>query len=616
MNHEPGSHDSNPSLSSNDPSSPCASSGLILSDESAQDSSSGLSSLLDDSAADLAISSACNMLSFVTANCMPEFIDVFSVLTPPQVGVLTDLVSMGAEIERLPFYQELPHSTFTRELGQAIHDNRTVLSLVLASTDQGLGRTPRLARMFRSAAGPQLERLKFAGIEFHQSETRALAEALGRCSGLRRLKIFYSAIDADSAHLLARGIAAIRSLEEISFSHVAIDSGPASEITEGLRNHHSLRKVHIELDQTDYSPLLRLPLKQLHTLTFRVYPTQESGIISLLSAFLSHDRCALESLDLSDKNMGPAEGSKLVQLVLRAPHLRAIDISENPRIGAKAGGPLGNAIQRSCIGSLWSLNVDNCGLGPGLAAMLGQMRGPAVGLTSLDVSGNSIGDAGAKAISVFILERARSLTDLNLSVNKISVDGANSLAGALKKAVSIASLRFDLNEFGPSGAVGVLDALTSQSGTRPMRMISLLGCEIGGKGTEAVARLIRKRGCQEVRLTANTLTANEIRVVVDAIADNNDVTMDLNIAGNPIGCDGAKLVAERLILENRVVRRLDMRDIGLGDAGAKAIVDAMRGRKAGGPLRELQVEKDDCEEEGLEMMHDLELEGSGFHVSA
>ncbi len=78
-------------------------------------------------------------------------------------------------------------------------------------------------------------------------------------------------------------------------------------------------------------------------------------------------------------------------------------------------------------------------------------------LTSLDLEGNGIGDAGATALAT-ALQTNTTLTSLNLECNGIGAAGATALATALQTNTTLTELNLEHNDIRDVAAVALLSA--------------------------------------------------------------------------------------------------------------------------------------------------------------
>jgi internalin A len=192
----------------------------------------------------------------------------------------------------------------------------------------------------------------------------------------------------------------------------------------------------------------------------------------------------------------------------------------------------------SHIDGLTSLDLMGNQIGDAGAEALARLSG----LTSLDLMGNQIGDAGAEALA-----RLSGLTSLHLGANQIGDAGAEALA----RLSGLTSLNLWGNQIGDAGA----EALSRLGG---LTSLKLMGNQVGDAGAEALSRLSG--------LTSLHLMDNQIGDAgAEALSRLSGLT-SLDLRGNQIGDAGAEALARLSGLTS-----LDLRANEIGDAGAEAL---------------------------------------------
>jgi Leucine-rich repeat (LRR) protein len=163
-------------------------------------------------------------------------------------------------------------------------------------------------------------------------------------------------------------------------------------------------------------------------------------------------------------------------------------------------------------------------------------------LTSLNLWGNDIGDAGAASLAALT-----QLTSLNLAGNQIGAAGAASLAALTQ----LTSLDLGGNQIGDAGAAS-LAALTQ------LTSLDLGGNQIGDAGAASLAAL--------TQLTSLDLTGNQIGAAGAASLAALTQLTSLNLGNNQIGAAGAASLAALTQLTS-----LDLWGNQIGDAGAASL---------------------------------------------
>jgi internalin A len=206
-------------------------------------------------------------------------------------------------------------------------------------------------------------------------------------------------------------------------------------------------------------------------------------------------------------------------------------------------------------------------------------------LTSLDLANNSIGDAGAEAIGSLA-----GLTALDLADNQIGDAGAE----AIGSLAGLTALNLANNKIGDAGAeaIGSLAGLTA---------LDLADNQIDDKGVSAIVSLtelvslnlsgnrLGDRGCQAIawrlsKLTTLALGRNRVGYAgVLAISRHSGLT-SLDLVDNRIFDSGAAAIARLPGLTS-----LDLARNRIGEAGARVILDAWADPSTAGRRRHLDL---------------------------
>jgi Ran GTPase-activating protein (RanGAP) involved in mRNA processing and transport len=202
----------------------------------------------------------------------------------------------------------------------------------------------------------------------------------------------------------------------------------------------------------------------------------------------------LKSLDLDLSNNSIS--NKVVQALVQLTSLTSLNLSYN-NIGAAGAEALA---QSTTLTNLTSLDLTYNNIGPGAAAALAQST-TLTNLTSLDLSSNNIGDDGAEGLAQSTT--LTNLTSLDLFSNDIGAGGAVALARSTT-LTNLTSLDLAYNNIGAAGA----EALARSTTLTNLTSLNLVSNNIGDDGAEALAR-------------STTLT-NLTSLVVDYLSDTNE----------------------------------------------------------------------------------------------
>ncbi|KAL1504242.1 hypothetical protein AB1Y20_010651 [Prymnesium parvum] len=181
----------------------------------------------------------------------------------------------------------------------------------------------------------------------------------------------------------------------------------------------------------------------------------------------------------------------------------------------------------------------------------------AQGATSLDLSGNRIGDEGTNEVAAALTTNT-TLTSLRLSGNDIGAEGLREVAAALKTNTTLTSLDLSGNGIGAEGAREVAAALKTNT--------TLTSLDLSVRRLPLRSHLLRPHPTPSTRphtpappplrphhlhppITSRTadnrIGAKGAKEVAAALKTNTTLT-SLNLSGNDIGAEGAKEVAAAL----------------------------------------------------------------------
>ena len=209
-------------------------------------------------------------------------------------------------------------------------------------------------------------------------------------------------------------------------------------------------------------------------------------------------------------------------------------------------------------------DFSNQGLQSADAILIGSDLKLMAVLTTLDLSVNRIGDEGAKAIAE-ALKVIAVLTSVDLRVNSIGDDGAKAIAEALKVNAVLKNLSVAYN----SNIVGVAAQQLAAAALGSLSLEVLSGVPI---------KELREGKLTELNLISKGLGPTEGIVLAELIKFSAVVTtlvLGSFLFGNNIGDEGAKAIAEALKV-NEVVTKLWLNNNKIGDDGAKAIAEALK----------------------------------------
>lgn len=194
--------------------------------------------------------------------------------------------------------------------------------------------------------------------------------------------------------------------------------------------------------------------------------------------------------------------------------------------------------------------------------------------TLLDLYEAKVGDAGAKALAK-MLATHQVLKEINLYDNGIGPEGGVALADAIasNEKSKVRSLEIGGNSIGDAGAAALAGTLTA--GHNQLATLSIYANGIGDKGTKAIAKaLLRNTKLTVLSLYQNKITSSGAKALAQAL-EHNDVVQKLWLASNQIGDKGANAFAAMLKV-NTVLEKIWLYDNNIGKSGALALAAALK----------------------------------------
>ena len=220
--------------------------------------------------------------------------------------------------------------------------------------------------------------------------------------------------------------------------------------------------------------------------------------------------------------------------------------------------------------SLTELDLSFNSIGPEGAKAIADVLKTNTTLTKLYLTDNEIGDEGGKALAE-ALKVNTTVTKLYLSNNKIGDEGAKALAQALKEKSTVTSINLMGNNIGPEGAKALALALEKNS---TVTSIDLMGNKIGDQGAEALAQVLEKNSTvTSINLIDNNIGPEGAKALAQALKENSTVT-SINLSFNNIGPEGAKALAQ-VLKEKSTVTSIDLSFNKIGAEGAKALAQVL-----------------------------------------
>ncbi|XP_044166791.1 nucleotide-binding oligomerization domain-containing protein 2-like isoform X2 [Acropora millepora] len=225
--------------------------------------------------------------------------------------------------------------------------------------------------------------------------------------------------------------------------------------------------------------------------------------------------------------------------------------------------------------SLTSLNLFLNHIGDDGANSLSEALRGNTSLASLDLSSNYIHAEGAHSLSK-VLRVNTSLASLNLSSNSIGNKGAHSLSESLRVNTSLASLNLSGNSIGDEGAHSLSEALRVNTS---IASLDLSWNSIEDEGAHSLSEALRvNTSLASLDLSGNSVDDEGVHSLSEALRVNTSLA-SLNLSGSSrwhfMGDEGAHSLSEALRV-NTSLASLNLSGNSIGDEGAHSLSEALR----------------------------------------
>eukprot|EP00048_Salpingoeca_helianthica_P021302 m.11565 g.11565 ORF g.11565 m.11565 type:complete len:578 (+) comp5819_c0_seq2:45-1778(+) len=346
-----------------------------------------------------------------------------------------------------------------------------------------------------------------------------LIEALHANNTVATLGMCGSLLTVDDARAMATMLARNNSLTTLNLSHNSFGAEGGMVLAAGLPLTDKLR--HLDLTSTKLGPDGSVAIAKAlrgKSLSYLGLGNNQLGVAGFEAVSALIAASPVEHLNVMCEPLDVPSASALAAALATAPALSNLDLSQCElslaAIAAfSAALPDTRLLSRLCL-----RGID---LGPRGALPLAAALKQNTSIQSLDLSGCCLGNEGVASIAGAF---NCTLTELNLSMNMISFDGAAALAKALKGRVGLQDLTLCGNNQLQSKSVARLcKALKSPDSS--LLSLRMSRCDIGASGVLALAELLAANPpLTLLDIHNNRATDESLVAFVSALATNTSLT--------------------------------------------------------------------------------------------
>lgn len=408
---------------------------------------------------------------------------------------------------------DLSHNQITADGAAHLAASPAVRGLVALDLSHNRLTSAGLAALCASSSLSRLVELRVADNGIGLEGAEALARAAWR---LTRLDLGHNDIGAAGAAVLAAS-PVLRCVEVLGLAGNALGSDGAGAVAMS-REMAALSSLELSGNAIGASGAAALALSPaltgLRTLGLGRNRLGLAGMELLASVRLP----SLEALDVSANELG-AHGAMLLAASPTVRRVKALDVSDNELGDAGLAALLG----APALGGLRELAVARNGVTEAGVTLVGTAP---LELTRLDVSGNTLGDAGAAALGR-ALARTH-VSTLGLAHCEITGRGLAAViqhAGGRLERLDASGNRVDAAE---------MSTLADLVEARALVALDLSACQLDAGALTQLTSAHRLSSLQRLSLASNRLAENDATLVVAAL-ERLPALSDVGLADNPLG---------------------------------------------------------------------------------
>lgn len=308
---------------------------------------------------------------------------------------------------------------------------------------------------------------------------KAISDVIDILTKLRMLDLSDNHIGDEGAKSIGRMVSQNQSILELNLASNRIGAKGAGAFCECLQLNHTLMSLSLNSNDIGEQGMRQLSIALATNVTLKelmLNSTNTFRYIRNISYILIHH--SLTCLHLSDNSIGERV-RELFDALQRTTTLHTLDLSFN-KINDSAVVVIAEVLRTNQ--SIMKLDLSNNQIGKGSRALLEslnfngnimelnlsfnrlgdchyELMSNNVGLLSLDLSHNDIGERGGLSLEQLLRGKNCALTVLNLSQNHLGDMGAHYLASALSHNNNLTELTLCENKIGDKGVLELVDAV-------------------------------------------------------------------------------------------------------------------------------------------------------------
>ncbi|ESO93568.1 hypothetical protein LOTGIDRAFT_232622 [Lottia gigantea] len=249
--------------------------------------------------------------------------------------------------------------------------------------------------------------------------------------------------------------------EELNMKFRYLNYGDATAMTKLIKTQDLVSKLNLSENGIGPAAMLSIGELLLHnkTITEMNLANNKIGVYGArLTKIIMQNNNKLTKIDISGNNIGEKGGVHSAHIIQNNIYLKEFNLANN-RIGDKGTIAIGKALGNNVTLELLDISWNHIQLPGALAVARGMKSNDQ--LKVLRVSMNGFGKLGTQALIEHIPHI--SLTELDLSSNRIDGDGAMAIADVLKKHSKLEILQLNNNTLSVEGVNKMVQMISSNT---------------------------------------------------------------------------------------------------------------------------------------------------------
>ncbi|KAA0719457.1 NLR family CARD domain-containing protein 3 CARD15-like protein [Triplophysa tibetana] len=213
-------------------------------------------------------------------------------------------------------------------------------------------------------------------------------------------------------------------------------------------------------------------------------------------------------------------------------------------------------------------------------------------------------EKSCSSLASVLRSNSSSLTELNLSHNKLNDSGVKLLSDGLKNTnCKLTTLLLYECSIGSEGCVALTSAL--RSNPSHLTQLDLRYNNPGDSGVKLLSDLLKDPHCQLhlLDLSRCNLTEKSCSSLTSVLRSNSSSLTELNLSDNKLKDSGVKLLSDGLKNTNCKLKTLDLSGCSIGSEGCVALTSALRSNPS--HLTQLDLSFNNPEDSGVKLLSDL-----------